>query len=203
MGIGPEPAQMLRDLRLPKGFTVCELGSQRFHQGKRSINGKPNPEWWSKPARELYESMGCSRYESIDADGEAIVTADLNYPLDGQVEDWGAKWLAAFDLVTDFGTIEHLGNPGQGWKTMHELCKVGGLIVGDKPIERYKGHGLFLHDEFFFAALAGLNDYKILHLSKAHAGRGTCQRFVFQRMSGAGFVYARQGKWKWRVEAAE
>lgn len=193
MGIGPEPAQMLKDLKLPKGFSVCELGSQIAHNGSRK-----DPDWKSWPARELYQAMGCSRYESIDANGEATITADLNEPLGPYAMD--DVFGQAFDLTTDFGTIEHLANPIQGWKTLHELTKPGGLIAGDKPASGYPGHGFWLHDKIFFVQLARANMYKTVHWQEVRTGRGTCWRFVFRTPPEyAPFVYPRQGKWKYRV----
>lgn len=193
MGIGPEPAALLRSLELPKGFSVIELGDQIHHQGRRSINGQPNPEWWSRPARELYAELGCGKYDSIDANGRGTITADLNYPLD--------PFPGQYDLCSDFGTIEHLGDPCQGWRTLHQLCKPGGLIVGDKPETGYLRHGLFLHDKSFFSALARSNGYKIVHFSAVHAGRGTCRRFVFRKApEESTFRPAYQGKWHYEIE---
>jgi len=190
MGIGPDPQRMLRELRLPKGFTVIELGSQLAHNGTRR-----DPNWKSWPAREFYEELGCSRYESIDANGEATITADLNRDLWGLIEPW-----EHYDLVTDFGTSEHCFNVARAWETMHELCKPGGLIVGDKPAQGYPQHGFYRFDKIFFYGVATFNGYKSVHFSEVKAGRGTCWRFAFRTPEEyKPFVMPHQGKWSWKV----
>jgi hypothetical protein len=193
MGIGPEPAQLLRSLKLPKGFTVCELGSQIAHNGSRR-----DPDWKSWPARELYEAMGCSRYESIDANGEATCTADLNEPLGPYA--MGDVFGQVFDLVTDWGTSEHCFNVAQAWKTIHDLCKPGGLIVFDKPASGYPGHGYFLFDKIFFYGLAKFNRYKTLRFEEVRTGRGSCWRGVFRTPPEyVPFAFPHQGKWRWKA----
>lgn len=192
MGIGPEPAALLRSLKLPAGFTVCELGSQIFHQGRRSINGKANPEWWWKPARELYESMGCGRYESIDANGKATLLHDLNQPLD--------PWPGEFDLVTDFGTGEHIWDVAQVWRTMHDLTKPGGLIVFDKPTQGYEFHGFWGHNITVLNDIARANHYAVLHLAPVLANRGVCYRGTYRKVEDAPFIPPSQGKYKGKLK---
>lgn len=188
MGIGPEPQKLLRELNLPKGFSVCELGSQIAHNGSRR-----DPNWTSRPAREFYAEIGCGRYESIDANGEATITADLNAPLE--------PFPGQFALATDFGTLEHVANVLQGWTTLHQLCEPGGLIVGDKPTRLYRNHGFWLHDKCFFDAVVKANRYTVLHFSEAHARRGTCYRFVFRKPSegDTSWKMPRQSKWRFVV----
>lgn len=191
MGIGPEPQQLLRELKLPKGFSVIELGSQLAHNGTRR-----DPNWKSWPAREFYEELGCSRYESIDANGEATITADLNGP---GVVPADFEMREGFDLVTDFGTSEHCFNVAQAWVTMHNLVRPGGLIVGEKPSSGYPRHGYYLFDKIFFEGVAKFNNYKS-HLRQIKTGRGTCWRFVFRTPEEyAPFRFPHMGKWKWEV----
>lgn len=192
MGIGPEPQKMLRDLKLPKGFTVIELGSQLAHNGTRR-----DPNWRSWPAREFYEELGCSHYESIDANGEGTITADLNFSFEEQKINFPGQ----FSLVTDFGTSEHCFNVAQAWVTMHELCEPGGLIAGDKPGKGYPGHGFYVFDKIFFYGVAKFNRYKTVHFSEVATGRGSCWRFVFRTPPEyAPFQMPHQGKWRWKVE---
>lgn len=187
MGIGPGPAQMLRELDLPEGFSVCELGDQMWHSGKRRSRN-----FWSKPAMELYRSMGCGRYESIDANGGGTILADLNLPLDPHPGE--------FDLVTDFGTSEHVFDFAQVWRTMHSMCKADGAIVFEKPYQGYPGHGFYNTHMTLWRDMAGANGYRIVILSEIEAPRGRHWRGVFRKTSNAAFRYPQQSKWVSRLK---
>jgi SAM-dependent methyltransferase len=189
MGIGPIPAEIIRKLPLPEGFTVCELGDQFWHSGGK----RRDPKFWRKPARELYEAMGCSRYESIDGNGGGTILADLNMPL--TVDRWDL--VRAFDLVTDVGTSEHVFNFAQVWWTIHELCKPGGLIFFEKPYQGYPDHGFYGLHKTLFVDIARANDYKILELKEHEAPRGSLWRGVYRKGANdlAPFRLPQQGKY--------
>jgi hypothetical protein len=193
MGIGPIPAQMLRDLPLPKGFTVCELGDQIWHQGTRR-----SPQWWCKPARELYQSMGCTRYEAIDGNGGGTVLADLNLPFTVNHPDF----TRAFDLVTDIGTSEHCFNFAQVWWTIHEMTKPGGLIFFEKPYQGFPDHGFFNQHKTLFVDLAGANGYEILFLGEHEAPRGSVWRGCYRKRADdvAPLRFPFQGKYKRKLK---
>lgn len=188
MGIGPEPEAMLRGLPLPQGFTVIELGDQIWHQGKRR-----SPEWWSRPARELYEAMGCTEYEAIDGNGGGTMLLDLNLPLH--------HLRRQFDLVTDFGTSEHVFDVGQVWRTIHQLLKPGGLVAFDKPGQGFPEHGFYNFHETFFRDFARANGYRIGALYAVEAPRGTCWRGWMQKPAEErAFNTPQQGKYKRRLK---
>lgn len=177
MGILGGPLEFVRALRLPRGFTVCELGDQWI------THGTPH-----RLAREFYEEMGCSRYESIDGNGRGTITADLNRPLDpppGQ-----------FDLVTDFGTGEHVWNQHQAWKTVHDLTRKGGYIVFDRPTQGYQVHCYWLANECVWTDLAAANDYDVERLEHSTTSRGELIRGVFRRRSSKKFRIPQQGRYK-------
>lgn len=178
MGILSEPAQFIRDLALPKGFSVCELGDQ----------------WvtYTDPhqlASEFYKELGCGRYESIDGNGRGTITADLNRPLSPD--------LGLFDLVTDFGTGEHIFNQHQVWKSVHYLTKPnGGFIVFDRPVQGYDGHCYYLTHEALYNDLALANGYEVVRLEHATMKRGELIRGVFRRKGKGKFVIPQQGRYK-------
>jgi hypothetical protein len=187
MGIGPIPAQIIRNLPLPKAFTVCELGDQFWHSGGK----RRDPKFWRKPARELYEAMGCSRYESIDGNGGGTILADLNKPLiSAQPELYHA-----FDLVTDVGTSEHCFNFAQVWETIHDLTEPGGLIFFEKPYQGYPDHGFYGLHKTLFVDIARANDYKVLELKEHHAPRGSLWRGVYRKGVDGTFQLPMQGKY--------
>ncbi len=182
MGIGPIPADILRNLPLPDGFSVCELGDQIWHSGTRRSSG-----WWSRPARDLYKTMGCSRYEAIDGNGGGTILADLNHPLDPHPGE--------FDLVTDVGTTEHVFNFAQAWATIHSLTKLGGLIFFEKPYQGYPDHGFYNLHKTLFVDIARANGYRVLELKEHEAPRGNLWRGVYRREAETPFRFPQQGKY--------
>jgi SAM-dependent methyltransferase len=163
LGIQKEPAEFVASLPLPKGFSVCELGDQ-------AMCGGPTKTALSK---DWYAERGCGRYVSIDGNGRGTFTADLNQPL--IVEELGC-----FDLVTDFGTGEHIFDQAQVWRTMHDLTKPGGYIAFDRPAQGYQKHCFYLTNECLFRDLAAANGYAVIWLERQTMTRGELIRGVFQ-----------------------
>lgn len=177
MGILAEPAGFVQALPLPKGFAVCELGDQ----------------WvtYTLPhrlAKEWYEAMGCGRYESIDANGRGSITYDLN-------RKWHGKG-GEFDLVTDFGTTEHIFNQAEVWRTIHTMTKVGGFIAFDKPTQGYDDHGFFNVHETMLRDLAAANAWAVVNLERGKTTRGQLIRGVFRKTSATKFQAPQQGRYQ-------
>lgn len=88
--------------------------------------------------------LGASDVKSIDAsDYEgADIVADL-----GLLQEPPAQ----FDLVADFGSLEHIFNVPNAFTNMMRLCRIGGRIVHVLPANNLSGHGLwqFSSDVFF------------------------------------------------------
>lgn len=176
MGILAEPAQFVRDLKLPKDFSVCELGDQYITHDTRRL------------AFDFYKELGCGRYVSIDGNGRGTFTHDLNIK-------WTKTW-PPFDLVTDFGTGEHIFNQAQVWRTLHVLAKVGGYIVFDRPAAGYPDHGFYNIHETLLLDIAEANKYRVLKLERQKTIRGELLRGVFQKRYDNRFKIPQQGRYQ-------
>lgn len=176
MGILREPAAFVEGLKLPKGFTVCELGDQYLTH----VSPHELAEAW-------YKRLGCRKYVSIDGNGRGTYTHDLNQKL--------PKPWKPFDLVTDFGTGEHIFDQAQVWRTIHALTKVGGHIAFDRPTSGYPGHCFYLSDEGLFSDIAQANRYDVIRLERATTPRGTLMRGVFKRTTKDKFQTPQQGRY--------
>lgn len=67
-----------------------------------------------------------------------------------------------FDLVINHGTAEHIFNIGQVFKTMHDCCQPGGLMIHESPFTGWIDHGFYsLHPTLFYD-LATANNYEII-----------------------------------------
>lgn len=177
MGILAEPLDFMRTLPLKRGFSVCELGDQWVTA--------VDPHYL---AEAFYRKLGCGNYVSIDGNGRGSVTHDLNLKLPAT--------FGTFDLVTDFGTGEHVFSQLQVWKTIHQLTKVLGFIAFDRPTEGYPGHCYYRVDPCLFEDLAAVNEYRWVHRGERETKRGKLYRGVWQRMSPAKFRAPQQGRYK-------
>jgi len=176
MGILKEPAAFVKKLRLPPGFSVCELGDQWVtYTAPHAL-----AETW-------YRGLGCGRYVSIDGNGRGTVTADLNRQIDA---------LEPFDLVTDFGTGEHIFDQAQVWRTVHALTRPGGYIAFDRPTQGYPAHGYYLTDECLLRDVAAANRYQVMQFARARTPRGELIRGIFRKPSvAAPFRVPQQGRY--------
>lgn len=85
------------------------------------------------------------------------IPLDYNEPLEDE------SLFNKFDIVTDLGSIEHAFNVAEGYRTMHKLCNVNGLIIIDQSLNY--GNGYYLYNTRFFEGIAIANNYKIIYKS--------------------------------------
>jgi hypothetical protein len=176
MGISPTARHLVESLGLEGA--VCELGSQDVHFDSSG-----------RSARQWMEEAGWY-YTSIDLDGHAgALRLDLNTATAIDVTGFG---FTQFDLVTNHGTSEHIFNQYNVFKLMHDLTKVGGIMLHAVPSPRFgKPHGFYAYDEIIFNDLAAANHYAITHLF-----RGEPNEIVFavmKKMADAPFKTPTQG----------
>jgi Methyltransferase domain len=67
-----------------------------------------------------------------------------------------------FDLVTNYGTTEHVLNQMLAMRSMHDLAKPGGLIHHDLPCGGYYLHCYFKYNPGVFHDLATANGYRLI-----------------------------------------
>ena len=103
----------------------------------------------------MYQKIGITQYESIDTNGHNNAHVfDMNKDL---AQDYGYQ--EKFDLVTNFGTTEHICNQAQIFKNIHDLCNVNGIMIGIVPFQGAVDHGFFNYQPLFFEHIALANDY--------------------------------------------
>lgn len=104
----------------------------------------------------MFKHSGFS-YKALDIfDGDEVILFDLN------LDTPGPELKGKFNLVTNFGTTEHIINQFASFRTIHELTKQGGIIYHDLPMGGYHTHGYFNYNPLFFQHLANANNYEIL-----------------------------------------
>jgi len=91
---------------------------------------------------------------SIDYDGRADVTADLNYPLPAELS-------GTADIVYDGGVLEHVANIGAAWMSITKILKVGGCVIHCNPINCY-GESYYGLDPMVFRDIYQANGFSVL-----------------------------------------
>ena len=153
------------------GKRVLELGNQEIWEHARVRCGVLFP-----VAKSWYSSMGAEEHISLDMNGrDGAIQVDLGKRINC------AAWRGRFDLVTNVGTLEHVGEWVQNLDdptaalgermlsqytclaNMHNFTVVGGLIAHAlMPKGDWDTHCMFRHDERFVEVLARLNRYEIV-----------------------------------------
>jgi hypothetical protein len=106
-------------------------------------------------AGELFDAAGMD-YLSFDiAQGYKTVVLDFNNrPLP-------ANYRAAFDLVLNFGTTEHVFHQFNSFKIIHEATTPGGWVWHQLPAVGFTDHCYFTYTGRFFFELASYNGYEL------------------------------------------
>lgn len=144
--------------------SVLELGDKKD-------KGKPPYKLW-------FEQEGY-RHVSVDLNGKnGALPLDLREPLG----------LGVFDLVTNFGTTEHVSEQMPVWRNIAEAC--GLYFVGTTPTPgKYPGHGIWYPTHEFYRQFAKLNGFVVealFDLPRNLTRVNTCVRM--RRVAPAPFV---------------
>jgi hypothetical protein len=70
-----------------------------------------------------------------------------------------------FDVVINHGTAEHIFNIAQVFRTMHDACADGGLMVHDAPFTGWIDHGFYCLQPTLFYDLAAANCYEVVRVA--------------------------------------
>lgn len=157
MGIGPAARSLYETLRLKPPASVCDIGSQEMSTGTAHAGS----------AREWMELQGFD-YTCIDMDGKfGALKLDLNVATVNDVH-WEMDQVISFDIVTNHGTTEHVFNQANVFKLIHDMTKLGGLMIHAVPSPFFgKPHGFYFYDETIFNDLAHANHYEIHQMYRA------------------------------------
>lgn len=178
MGYGVAALEALASLvkAIPAGGSILEYGQQRIEVGTppaaifNCLSSIRRNEVDARRAMERFSGDGPwyvselfrdtpFRYRCLDVyDGEFNIVADLNIfsvPADDR---------ATFDLITNFGTTEHVADQINAFRVMHDYASPGATMIHAVPFTGYLNHGLFNYSPLFFVLLATANEYEINYL---------------------------------------
>jgi hypothetical protein len=94
-----------------------------------------------------------SSMTAIDFNGtETARKLDLNYPIELERQ---------YHIVNNCGTLEHVFNIGQAFKTVHDVTRPGGFMIHHTPFVGWIDHGFYALNPTLFWDLAAVNDYHV------------------------------------------
>lgn len=169
MGILAENLQWLLN-RIPPASDcgpMLELGNQFLYITEAPVPDYPeqflNPTMCAPVVAKGFFLHRGFRHESVDINGQdGAQQLDLATPVEIA--------RGPFQVVTDFGTSEHVPCLWQCLKNIHEVTLPGSLIFHVNPLTgNWPGHGHWYRDEAFYKAYAELTGYKILDLRRDFA----------------------------------
>jgi hypothetical protein len=110
-------------------------------------------------SKEVYQLFGVSDYKSLDYfDSRADYSFDLNLvctPLD------------KFDIITNFGTAEHLFNIAASFESIHNMLPVSGVSLHILPAFGDINHGFYNIHPILYLKMAQANHYEIVDFTYA------------------------------------
>jgi len=167
MAITAAHVKLFRSLPLPRGGSLLNIGEPNWYgdlpagdaldcgDGTTLTVAIDDSDLFAVAAMFYEATFSPSRVVSIDLHGTpAALQHDLNrpLPLGGQI----------FDVVINHGTAEHVFNIVQVFRTMHECCTDGGLMVHESPFTGWIEHGFYNLQPTLFYDLAAANNYEIV-----------------------------------------
>lgn len=141
-----------------KGNKACQLGNCGFRESaKRYLIKKYGTKFRRFDSYLIYHDFEASTIDINGKRGHLLI--DLGIPIKDN------SLIGAFDFIIGFGLIEHIEDQYELFRNIHNLCKVGGIVVLNCPmVGSYIGHGTWTYDFLFFSKLCKACGYTILDI---------------------------------------
>jgi hypothetical protein len=140
--------------KLRKSKKKIDFGALAALKGKQGTDKLPL-------TAAYYKALGFKSYDAIDVNDKfGSLMMDLNEDLRTQY-----NFTTQYDLVTNSGTGEHLFNQYAVFKNMHDLTKVGGIMLHNMPFVNWVNHAFYSFHPVLYADVAVANGYEIKRLT--------------------------------------
>ena len=142
------------------GRKPVDLGAP---QETTTVDGIEHQAETAPASQPFWESLGLS-YNAVEYGGHRGVTSlDLNQ------DNVPYRLRSSFDLVVNAGTTEHVVNQDNAFRVIHDLAKVGGVMMHEVPAGGMLTHGVVSYNAQFFWLLCRDNNYEVIDLTVSHA----------------------------------
>lgn len=164
--VGLAVANCMQYLKNRDNLTALEFGNQRFKlttdtlskvtaMTGKTFNFPSGGQEYSDSTYSYFEQLGFSKYLAIDLNTKMrAVVMDLNKDCRKEY-----NFTEQFDLVTNNGTGEHIFDQKTVFENMHNMTKVGGIMLNVQPMIPWLNHGFYNFHPVLFRDLAYANNY--------------------------------------------
>ena len=156
MGIGNHELYFLKYLSRKISFkSVATIGRQFLvtqpDEIKKIVNTNQNYEGYCEVLlKKEFNATSVDSYDFDDYEG-----ADYVFDFNKDLKD-----NKTYDLVLDFGSMEHIFNIPQVVKNISKLTKINGYIAHANPANNFCGHGLYqFSPEFYYSLYSEKNGF--------------------------------------------
>lgn len=140
-----------------RGRAMAALGSQAMHDPAEALADYAARSGHARFAaahtvENLFrERYGLKDYQDFDLNDSAAVKLDLSQPVP-------ASCHAAYDIVFDGGTTEHIFDVATVFRNMHAMLRPDGIFISMSPFS-WMDHGFYNFNPRFFRFLDKANGY--------------------------------------------
>jgi hypothetical protein len=148
------------DLMLPRVLDFLKRRGKPYDDRQLRALMELSPAAQKPKTADYFKALGFAGYTAIDVNSMyGSLVMDLNVDL---ADTYGFR--ETYDLVTNNGTGEHIFNQYAVFKNMHQLAKVGGVLLFVLPFYNWLNHGFYNFNPLLFTDLATANQYQIVRL---------------------------------------
>jgi SAM-dependent methyltransferase len=147
-----------QDVDVPRAM-VCAIASRILgeSEAQRRVSAAYEGDGFRRTHQaDFYSIFGITKYDSLDPFDER---SKYQYDLGAKVPIF-----KKFDVITNFGTAEHVFNINNVFKTAYDLLPVGGVLLNVNPAHGDIDHGFYNLHPTLFRTLAAHSGFEIVDL---------------------------------------
>lgn len=148
-------------------FAVIPADEREVLEPLVDVSGQPVKSMLELGNKKNKKGVYKRSFEIAGIDHTSVDWNGLNGALKLDLQTPVYKELGLFDVITNFGTTEHVESQYPVWENIHNMLRVGGLFVSTTPSNDgswWKGnrpHGMWYPTKEFYKEFANLNGYRI------------------------------------------
>ena len=153
-----------------KDIRVGELGNQKI-----LIPDAQGREYKKCTGKEYFKKLG-SKHTSFDLNGlDGAVVVDLANKVPFEYHN-------LFDILTNYGTTEHIEHQFTVFMNIHNMMKIGGVAIHSVPLDGYwVGHSPYHYTKAFVQDLIRNNNYDLIHCETQKRRNQKLLNFVYRK----------------------
>lgn len=164
-----------------KVFRLCEsyfkFNIKIAELGAQYVMGEEWGDYGPPYFKDIFPNLDLTSFD-INGENNSIIL-NLSNPI---LDEYKNK----FDLITNFGTTEHVQNQYVCWKNIFDMVKHEGIVINEIPKkDNWGGHCKYYFDEISFSSLK--KDFTIIDIQDINYGAGNLIYCVLKKINMKSF----------------